>query len=399
MISTSASTVIGFSLTGSTIDSNGSVGCMDESACNYDPDATIPGGCQYEVDCLGICGGLAEEDECGVCNGPGTEIECWDGELVCNAENCSDEPVFTDVDYLTEIQPIFNANCTYYCHTNGGPYQGGLDLTSYDNLMLGTSDHGPVVTPGDSENSILIQKLGDEPPFGNQMPQNGPPYLDAYTIALIAAWIDEGALPSEGGMCNGLGAEIECWDGELVCDVENCTDEPVFTNVDYATEIQPIFIANCTYYCHTNGGPYQGGLDLTSYENLMAGDSEHGPVVMPGDSENSILIQKLGDEPPFGVQMPQSGPPYLDAYTIALIAAWIDEGALPSEGGSDDGGNEVVEGCMDPNANNYDPYATDDDGSCTYDPLGELTFGSIDYDNGTLEINLDCQYAVSSFVF
>ena len=131
----------------------------------------------------------------------------------------------------------------------------------------------------------------------------------------------------------------------------------------------------------------------------MAGDSDHGPVVMPGDSENSILIQKLGDELPFGEQMPQNGPPYLDAYTIALIAAWIDEGALPSDGGSDDGGNEVVEGCMDPNANNYDPYATDDDGSCTYGPLGELTFGNIDYDNGTLGINLDCQYAVSSFVF
>ena len=260
MISTSPSTVIGFSLTGSTIDANGSVGCMDESACNYDPDATIPGGCQYEVDCLGICGGMAEEDECGLCNGTGAEIECWDGELVCNAENCSDEPVFTDVDYLTEIQPILNANCTFYCHSGGGVYQGGLDLTSY--------------------------------------------------------------------------------------------------------------------------------------ENLMAGDSNHGPVVMPGDSENSILIQKLGDEPPFGDQMPQNGPPYLDAYTIALIAAWIDEGALPSD---DD--NEAVEGCMDPNANNYDSDATDDDGSCTYDPFGELTFGNIDYDNGTLEVNLDCEYPVSSFVF
>ncbi|WP_283612115.1 c-type cytochrome domain-containing protein, partial [Croceibacter atlanticus] len=265
MISTSASTVVGFSLAGSTIDANGSVGCMDEAACNYNGEATISGTCHYESDCAGECGGSAEEDECGLCNGPGAEIECWDGELVCNAENCSDEPVFTDVDYLTEIQPIFNANCTYYCHTGGGVYQGGLDLTSY--------------------------------------------------------------------------------------------------------------------------------------ENLMAGDSDHGPVVMPGDSENSILIQKLGDEPPFGDQMPQNGPPYLDAYTIALIAAWIDEGALPSDGGSDDGGNEVVEGCMDPNANNYDPDATDDDGSCTYDPLGELTFGNIDYDNGTLEINLDCQYAVSSFVF
>jgi len=101
----------------------------------------------------------------------------------------------SSIDYSTQIQPIFNANCTSYCHTNGGSYQGGLDLTSYENLMAGDSDHGPVIIPGDSENSILIQKLGDEPPFGDQMPQNGPSYLDPATIALIAAWIDEGALP------------------------------------------------------------------------------------------------------------------------------------------------------------------------------------------------------------
>ena len=48
---------------------------------------------------------------------------------------------------------------------------------------------------------------------------------------------------------------------------------------------------------------------------------------------------------------------------------------------------------------NYNPDATDDDGSCTYAPLGELTFGTIDYDAGTLEINLDCEYDVSSFIF
>ena len=111
--------------------------------------------------------------------------------IVENYSSTSEE----SVDYSSQIQPIFNANCTSYCHTNGGSYQGGLDLTSYENLMAGDSDHGPVIIPGDSENSILIQKLGDEPPFGDQMPQNGPPYLDPATIALIAAWIDEGALP------------------------------------------------------------------------------------------------------------------------------------------------------------------------------------------------------------
>ena len=37
--------------------------------------------------------------------------------------------LFGQVDYSTQIQPIFNNNCTS-CHINGGAYSGGLDLSS-----------------------------------------------------------------------------------------------------------------------------------------------------------------------------------------------------------------------------------------------------------------------------
>ena len=40
------------------------------------------------------------------------------------------------VDYQTQIQTIFNSNCTS-CHVNGGAYYGGLDLSTYDNVMAG----------------------------------------------------------------------------------------------------------------------------------------------------------------------------------------------------------------------------------------------------------------------
>ena len=128
MVSSSATTVLGFSLQGTTIpagegvlvvldvegntddaclanliisDSSGSgldatvedcttisigggdvYGCTDMDACNYNADATADdgscdypdecsdcdGGCTCEVDCAGDCGGSAEEDECGVCD-------------------------------------------------------------------------------------------------------------------------------------------------------------------------------------------------------------------------------------------------------------------------------------------------------------------------------------------
>lgn len=94
------------------------------------------------------------------------------------------------VDYTTQIQPVFNSNCNSgSCH---GGNAGGLNLTTYDNLMKGDSNNGPVVTPGDGANSVLVQKLGSPPPFGDSMPKNRDPLPDS-TVNLISQWIDEGA--------------------------------------------------------------------------------------------------------------------------------------------------------------------------------------------------------------
>ena len=52
-------------------------GCMEEDACNYDPNATHDNGsCLYQVDCAGECGGSSIEDECGVCNGNSNPQDC-----------------------------------------------------------------------------------------------------------------------------------------------------------------------------------------------------------------------------------------------------------------------------------------------------------------------------------
>lgn len=44
------------------------LGCTDEAACNYDPEAVyLDLSCIYFVDCNGVCGGDWIEDECGNC--------------------------------------------------------------------------------------------------------------------------------------------------------------------------------------------------------------------------------------------------------------------------------------------------------------------------------------------
>ncbi|MFL2983244.1 MAG: c-type cytochrome domain-containing protein [Candidatus Neomarinimicrobiota bacterium] len=118
----------------------------------------------------------------------------------------------------------------------------------------------------------------------------------------------------------------------------------IYGQVDYVTEIQSIFENNCTS-CHQNGGAYQNGLDLTSYDNLMAGDSQNGPVVIPGDHASSLLWQKVNSG-----AMPPGNNEDLNSDEIDIIASWIDEGALEtpavditelffSEYGEPDGGN------------------------------------------------------------
>ena len=100
------------------------------------------------------------------------------------------------------------------------------------------------------------------------------------------------------------------------------TSGMVYGQVEYGSQIQTIFDNNCTS-CHQNGGAYQNGLDLTSYDNLMAGDSENGPVIIPGDHASSLLWQKVNS----GV-MPPGNNEDLNSDEIDLIATWIDEGAL-----------------------------------------------------------------------
>ncbi|MBT5078656.1 MAG: beta-propeller fold lactonase family protein [Candidatus Marinimicrobia bacterium] len=55
-------------------------GCMNESACNYDPDATFDNGSCEVFDCAGECNGTAEEDCAGECNGEAIEI--YDGQCI-----------------------------------------------------------------------------------------------------------------------------------------------------------------------------------------------------------------------------------------------------------------------------------------------------------------------------
>ena len=59
------------------VDLSGDIsGCMDPSACNYNPNATVDNGTCADEDCSGECGGTAVVDDCGVCAGENLSMDC-----------------------------------------------------------------------------------------------------------------------------------------------------------------------------------------------------------------------------------------------------------------------------------------------------------------------------------
>lgn len=85
--------------------------------------------------------------------------------------------------------------------------------------------------------------------------------------------------------------------------------------------------------CHVAGGP-AAFLQLTegvAYGNLVgrASGAKPGAIrVIPGDPDNSYLVQKLEGAPGIvGQRMPRTGGPFLTEGQMRIIRRWIGSGA------------------------------------------------------------------------
>jgi hypothetical protein len=117
-----------------------------------------------------------------------------------------------------------------------------------------------------------------------------------------------------------------------------CVDEDSDpeTPVGFAEEIAAALLDRADLACvdcHSGGGDnpiglHTSGLSLSSYASLRRGGDRSGDdIVLPGRPCESILLQKVGEAPPFGARMPLDGPPFLTVEERQLISDWIAEGA------------------------------------------------------------------------
>jgi hypothetical protein len=110
----------------------------------------------------------------------------------------TDNPSSTNGDetyYKTEIQTILNQSCaTSGCH-DSQTKTNGVNLSSYEAVMASSGqDYGrKVVTPGDAENSPLIDVIMAERKINiPRMPFNRSPLSDA-KIQKLREWVANGA--------------------------------------------------------------------------------------------------------------------------------------------------------------------------------------------------------------
>ena len=200
----------------------------------------------------------------------------------------------TDDDALIfekDVQPILSTYCLT-CHGKSSPEQG-VDLRTARTVLRG-GFNGPVVKSGSADESLLYLKLsqGKMPPpaFKSRVP-------DA-DVETIRRWIEAGARSEQG---------------------DDLPEAARLQIARFEREIQPLLNERCVA-CHGGSSP-QSGLDLRTLASTLRG-GQHGPVVLEGFSEKSILVRQLvnGVMPPRGASEPLS-----DA-EIELIREWIDEG-------------------------------------------------------------------------
>ena len=89
--------------------------------------------------------------------------------------------------------------------------------------------------------------------------------------------------------------------------------------VSFASDILPIIESRCIG-CH-GGDRTEEGLDLKTHASILAG-SDNGPVVIPGDAVNSLLVEMVATQ-----KMPKRGPK-LTPPQVQLITDWVNQGAL-----------------------------------------------------------------------
>lgn len=121
--------------------------------------------------------------------------------VVCQAASPADSASTKsrEISFKADVMPVFKKNCLP-CHAEDQYNPSELSLDSFE-LTVAGGKHGVPVLPGKPEESLLLQKLGEKPPFGDRMPMDprkkrgemSKKKLTDDEIRILSEWISQGA--------------------------------------------------------------------------------------------------------------------------------------------------------------------------------------------------------------
>ena len=238
------------------------------------------------------------------------------------AQKAADPAPGTAEYYTQKVEPILDDNC-YSCHAEG--QSGGLRLDSYSAILKGGGRGAPIV-PGDPDTSLLIQAIRRTGTL--KMPPKHA--LEPGEVDVLVAWVKAGAkgagpvtetvskAETPAGAARAPAAEPAV---AKVSAVTTAHPQGAMSDADFfENNIRPILANNC-YSCH--GDATSGGLKLDSREALLKGGN-HGPVLVPGDPEKSLMITAVHQST--ALKMPKGGK--LSPQEVADLTEWVKHGAV-----------------------------------------------------------------------
>ena len=191
-----------------------------------------------------------------------------------------------------------------FCHGANGEGARNVSIVLNSQEFLATHDDSQL-------RRIIAQGHENMPPWSEE--QGG--LLTAEQIdelvALIRAWEKPGAKTPEATKMP------EPTETPEVVETPEAVSGPGF-----AADVLPLFQKQCIV-CHS-ATQSLGGWDGSSYAGVT-GSGDHAPVVVPGDPDGSLLVQKMLGTQTVGAQMPMAQ--LLPPEQVQVVIEWIRAGA------------------------------------------------------------------------
>ena len=377
-------------------------GCTDDVACNYDDTANsddgsceypeqnfdCDGNCTQDIDCNDVCGGDATEDDCGVCEGDGSSctVQLSFGEV---SETSLEILINTPVD-VGGFQFVIPSPATFGAASGGLAADNNFTISTsnpdeYSSVVLGFSFTGGVIPAGSNgvlfnldyvcdyagSNTACIDQIIISDAFGGGLPSAFVGGCAEVGSDPIVGCTDSGACNfnpdanSDDGSCLYDDCDGECGgSAELddcgVCqgDGESCAvyiESSVGTTVDESVlEDLESFEADFESYVETELNLPEGSVEVTE---ITVNTSSREDVDITIDYTITLTEEELAETEFSGE----------DDISDALEDA---ETEIEEDGGLPD----FVYGCTDESADNYNPEANVDDGSCQSGGPSEIDY-------------------------